>query len=191
MAIAGVIGWMYSHFAITNYHSDDSAKQWYDWLGVADGNFFWLAEPFTKKRPKTTLAATASTATSNVSSCAHRTMDFRQHYVVTSATYGSYLASTYIAVRHKPNLLPSGKWRSRVSRHLGACSMVFLYFYNLFCLRCINIKPHISKTLKGLSPTNYFRVLWSSFCILSWRWSCHFRRQNVKLIFAAFATLPF
>ncbi len=46
MAIAGVIGWMYSHFAITNYHSDDSAKQWYDWFGVADRNCFWLAETF-------------------------------------------------------------------------------------------------------------------------------------------------
>ncbi len=71
------IGWMYNHFAITV--TIDSAKQWYDWFGVGDRNCFWLAETFTKMRPKTTLAATASftanTATSNVSgSCANRTM---------------------------------------------------------------------------------------------------------------------
>ncbi len=62
----------------TLYHRLYSAlckTQWYDWFGVAARNWFWLVEPFTNTRPKITLAATASTATSNVSSsCAYRTM---------------------------------------------------------------------------------------------------------------------
>ncbi len=45
-----------------------------------------LAEPFTKTRPKTNLATTASTGTSNVSSsCAHRTMHHCMHFPISTA----------------------------------------------------------------------------------------------------------
>ncbi len=49
---------MYNHF--------DNAKQWYDDFWVALWNGFWLAETIYHNETKTTLAATASTFTSNV-----------------------------------------------------------------------------------------------------------------------------
>ena len=54
-------------------HSDDRVKQWYDLFGVVDRNCFWLAETIYQNETKTTLATTAKTTTSNLSSiCAYR-----------------------------------------------------------------------------------------------------------------------
>ena len=47
------------------HHSDDSGKQWYDWFRMAVQNLLLIGRD---QLPKTTLAATASTATSNLSS---------------------------------------------------------------------------------------------------------------------------
>ncbi len=78
------IGFMNSHLAITVQCSDDRAKQWYDWFGVADRNYFWLAETIYQNETETTLAATASTATSNMSSSfAYRTKTGRNRGYVT------------------------------------------------------------------------------------------------------------
>ncbi len=68
-------GWPLVECITTSPYSDDSAKQWHDWFWVADRNCFWLVKMSYQNETKTTLVATASTVTSNVSSsCAYRTM---------------------------------------------------------------------------------------------------------------------